>query len=189
MNGLLNQCVNMQVKQYGFHIGVDPGWKNLGLSIVKEDLETNDLTLVTTKVFDVSSFFTISKFVEELDSFITPLILHADSVTIERYVAYEGISTSESENICMIIGALTYYFASKQYWNKEPVLTRAIDWKITLVKTLYKKKGFDNPSDKLDKKFSIAAAKACLNELVEFKSDHEADATCLAAYQPLTRKN
>lgn len=171
-----------------YHIGVDPGWKNLGLSIVEEDTETGLLRLLTSKVMDPSSYLSISKFIEDLDKLITPLILHADSVTIERYVAYAGVNTAESENICMVIGALSYYFASTQYWNKEPLLLRAIDWKTTLVKVLFKKKKFDNPSDKLDKKFSIAAAKCCLDETTDFPNDHEADATCLAAYQVLTYK-
>jgi hypothetical protein len=178
----------MSINDYNYHVGVDPGWKNLGVSIVREDLNSNELSLIVSKVFDVSSYFTISKFVEALHDLINPLLHKIDSVTIERYVAYAGVSTSESENICMVIGAMSYYFAANRPWNKEPLLLRAIDWKTTMVKALYKKKNFDNPSDKLDKKFSIAAAKACLDSEVKFDTDHEADATCLAAYQPLTRK-
>jgi Holliday junction resolvasome RuvABC endonuclease subunit len=179
----------MDSKDIEYHIGIDPGWKNLGLAVLTKNLETNEIKLVKSKVFNVSEFGSISKFVDVLDEFITPLILHVDSVTIERYVTYAGVNTAESENICMVIGALTYYFAGSLSWGKEPLLVRAIDWKTTLVKTLVKKKKFDNPSDKLDKKFSIAAAKACLDEEVKFDTDHEADAICLAAYQPLTKKD
>jgi hypothetical protein len=67
-------------------------------------------------------------------------------------------------------------------------LHRAIDWKMDMVKALHKKKEFENPSSKLDKKFSIAAAKACLDHEHTFATDHEADAVCLASYPVITRK-
>lgn len=178
----------MDANDVEYHIGIDPGWKNLGVAVSEYNKETKKFKLLSSKVFNVSEYGTISKFIEGLDKFLVPLILRVDSVTIERYVAYAGVSTAESENICMVIGALSYYFASFMYWEKEPLLLRAIDWKTTLVKTLYKKKGFDNPSSKLDKKFSIAAAKACMDEATEFETDHEADAVCLSAYQKLTAK-
>ncbi len=171
-----------------FLVGIDPGWKNLGLAISKQDTETGKVTMVHTRVMNPASYSSPSKFINNLDLVITPLLLHTDHVTIERFVAYAGVDTAETENICMLIGSLTYYFASPQYWNTEPLLLRAIDWKTKLVKELYKKKGFDNPSAKLDKKFSIAAAHSCMDEPIELKTDHEADALCLSAFPIFTVK-
>jgi hypothetical protein len=85
--------------------------------------------------------------------------------------------TTESETITMMIGALI--LGTDYYTSHEVRLFRAIDWKMNIVKALFKKQGFQNPSDKLDKKFSIAAAKAVAN-VKEIKTDHEADAICLA---------
>jgi hypothetical protein len=86
------------------------------------------------------------------------------------------------ERINQVIGALIFYFGYNQTWNKEPLLIRAIDWKTNLVKSLYKKKGFRNPSDKLDKKFSMAAAAACVELNSKLETDHEADSICLSTY-------
>lgn len=193
-----------------YRVGVDPAWKNLGLAIVKEEVETGELHLVHSCVMDPSKSSSISKFVETLNDEIYHAVyedlfqnedllqeegdeemefdVKISSVTIERFVAYAGVSTAETENICMIIGALQYMFASPYTWNTESLMLRAIDWKTTLVKELYKQKGFDNPSTKLDKKFSIAAAKACLDHEHKFATDHEADATCLASYPSIIIK-
>jgi hypothetical protein len=171
-----------------YRVGVDPAWKNLGLSIVREDPD-GKLYKVHSCVMNPSTYPNISAFVDALWIEVLnamksdghePVIA---SVTIERFVAYQGVSTSETENICMIIGALQYLFKAS-----GALMLRAIDWKTSLVKELFKRKGFENPSTKLDKKFSIAAAKACLDEDVKFATDHEADGTCLAAYPVLTRK-
>lgn len=185
-----------------YRVGVDPAWKNLGLSIVREYPTTGELSLVQSCVMNPSTFSSISAFVKELDNVVWEKIVedrgveqretsmgpNISSVTIERFVAYAGVSTAETENICMIIGALQYMFASETHGCTEPLMLRAIDWKTTLVKELYKQKGFDNPSAKLDKKFSIAAAKECLDHEHKFASDHEADATCLAAYPSIVAK-
>ncbi len=175
--------------KYLYRIGIDPAWKNLGLAIVKEDINTGELYLVHSCVMNPSTFPTIPDFVNALWKVVLDKLFESgeepciDSVTIERFVAYAGVSTSETENICMIIGALQYLF-------KAPgcLMLRAIDWKTTLVKELYKQKSFDNPSAKLDKKFSIAAAKACLDHEHKFATDHEADSTCLAAYPSIIAK-
>jgi len=154
-------------------VGIDPGWKNLGFAITRVD-KNGFIFKEFTCVMDPSSFSSPTKFIEELDRvIISSGINKIHSVTIERFVAYAGVSTAETENICMLIGSLVYYFAASGYWGVEPLLVRAIDWKTQLVKLLYKQKGFDNPSPKLDKKFSIAAAKACLDMENVFKTDHE----------------
>lgn len=182
-----------------YRLGIDPAWKNLGVSLVREDVETGELSLVRSTVMNPSGYPTIPLFVSELHHWVWNEILGdrdgdedlsdalLESVTIERFVAYAGVSTAETENICMIIGGLQQAMFAE--WGCHSLMLRAIDWKTTLVKELFKRKGFENPSVKLDKKFSIAAAKACLDEEVKFATDHEADATCLAAYPVMTRKN
>jgi Holliday junction resolvasome RuvABC endonuclease subunit len=173
--------------EFTYHVGIDPGWKNLGICVCKRETETEIITVIHTAVMNPSSFLTISEFIAKLDKVLTPLILHVDSVMIERFVAYAGVSTAETENICMLIGALCFYFVSQ--WDKEPGLLRAIDWKMNLVKALVTKKGFDNPSSKLDKKFSMAAALASVNVTIPYTTDHEGDAVCLAAYPLNTKKD
>lgn len=189
----------MLMTPFKYHVGIDPAWKNLGLSIVKEDVATGELTLVSSYVMNPSEYKTIPEFVQKLGG-----LAHGDmvkdickgepefsgtinSVTIERFVAYAGVSTSETENICMIIGALQ--FAFKARYNLDSLMLRAIDWKTSLVKQLFKTQGFDNPSTKLDKKFSLAAGNACLRQDKNvFKTDHEADATCLASYHVIMKR-
>lgn len=184
---------------FKYHIGIDPAWKNLGLSIVKEEARTGELTLLSSYVMNPSGYKTIPEFVNELDRKVREDVYShvrsgepeftgtVNSVTIERFVAYAGVSTSETENICMIIGALQYAF--KEHYGLDSLMLRAIDWKTNLVKALYKTQGFDNPSTKLDKKFSLAAGNACLNtEKNVFKTDHEADATCLACYSTILKR-
>lgn len=181
-----------------YRLGIDPAWKNLGVSLVRESVETGELTLVASTVMNPSGYPTIPLFVADLHSWVyekidgdindedIPTTDHLESVTIERFVAYAGVSTSETENICMIIGALQQLMYDR--WGCHSLMLRAIDWKTSLVKELFKRKSFENPSAKLDKKFSIAAAKACLDHDHKFATDHEADSTCLAAYPVLTRK-
>lgn len=169
------------------YVGIDPGWKNLGLAITKQD-EEGKITLIHSEVMNPSSYTSITQYVDALDKVLTPLTTHLAGVTMERFVAYNTIHTAESESINMLIGALSYYFGSPNIWDVEPNLVRAIDWKTALVKQLFKKKGFQNPSDALDKKFSIAAAKCCLDHEIEFKTDHEADAVCLSALPIFTSK-
>lgn len=185
--------------EFLYRLGIDPAWKNLGVSLVREHTETGEVTLVASTVMNPSGYPTIPLFVNDLHDWVYEKIdgdghgiipenseRFLESVTIERFVAYAGVSTAETENICMIIGGLQQIMFDK--WGCHSLMIRAIDWKTSLVKELFKRKGFENPSTKLDKKFSIAAAKACLDEDVKFATDHEADATCLASYPVLTRK-
>jgi hypothetical protein len=172
-----------------YHVGIDPAWKNLGLAIVKEDVETGELHLVHSCVMNPSTFSSIPAFVDKLWETVLESLVSSNeepnisSVTIERFVAYAGVSTAETENICMVIGALQYLFG-----NSDLLLLRAIDWKTGLVKALYKTKGFENPSTSLDKKFSDAAAECCLNlKPKSLKTNHESDAVCLASYRTILK--
>lgn len=164
--------------KYG--IGIDPGWKNLGLSIVCNDGEKT--TRLHTEAYNPSAAGSMFKAVEYIVTKCREYIPEKTSlndvhVYIERYVAYQGVNTAESEQILMLIGAL--YVSMFALTEKHPNLVRAIDWKTKLVKCLFKSQGFQNPSDKLDKKFSFAAASAVAN-VDKLGTDHEADATCLA---------
>ena len=165
-------------------IGIDPGWKNLGFAVSYLNTHTGKVHKSFTCTYNPSSFSNINEFITHLDCDLE-LTENLVSVTIERYVAYEGIHTSEAENINLVIGALIHYFGgTNSKWAIEPVLVRAVDWKMKLVKALFKKKGFNNPSSSLDKKFSIAAAKAVIDyedgKVEELATDHEADALCLS---------
>jgi len=155
-------------------IGIDPGWKTLGLSVVRR--EESGLVLVHSETMNPSErgLFQTTDIVRNLVSELGPSVVH-----MERYVGYAGVHSKDSERILMMIGALEY--ALGLAGNIEELsLYRAIDWKTELVKLLFRKRGFDNPSTKLDKKFSIAAAKACVN-VSTVGSTHEADSICLAS--------
>lgn len=170
-------------------IGIDPGWKNLGLAILKKDFNTGHITLCEARVLVPASHKSVVGFIEELDEVIFPWTHNLKGVTIERFVPYSNVFTSEAESINQVIGALHYYFGAKDSWNTEPTLIRAIDWKIKLVKHLVTTKNFNNPSNSLDKKFTMAAATACVDkdertiepgkEAPPDMTDHEGDAICL----------
>lgn len=146
--------------------------------------EGSEWSLVASRTFNPSKH---KEFPDFLCSWIDDTVSQSalTSACLERYVSYKGVNTAEAENILMLIGglrqALRYSQASLPF---DVLLVRAIDWKTDLVKYLVKNKGFDNPSTSLDKKFSIAAAK-CIIGNHEIKTDHEADAICLAAYPSL----
>lgn len=169
-------------------LGIDPGWKNLGYAILKE--EDGEFTLLKSGVENPSvkdaefpQYF-YSKVFQDIyieDDLHRDEIAVLDQVSLERYVPYNNTFSAEAENITMLIGGLREVF-------KPANLYRAIDWKTALVKMLVKHTGFDNPSTSLDKKFSIAAAKHILNNKGDFNSDHEADAVCLAAFPVLASR-
>jgi hypothetical protein len=164
-------------------IGIDPGWKNLGYSVVEIEPKNNEVKLLESGVFNPSSFSDIEDFIIYglNNSFTNGLKLEKiDYVTIERFISYQGVDSAEFEIINRLIGAMCLYFRAMK--NVTPTLYRAIDWKMELVKALFRQKSFENPSDKLDKKFSIAAAEACISPLAtKLSTDHESDATCLAS--------
>lgn len=167
-----------------YSLGIDPGWKNLGLALVKEDVGGTSLVLSQTlNPHELGGYIATAKHIQGLileklgqEGFDQDALA---SASIERYVSYNNVMTAESENIVVLIGAIVYMLT---YFPKSTThLYRAIDWKTQVVKLLVKHKGFDNPSQSLDKKFSIAAAHACLDKQGEFNNDHEADATVLAS--------
>lgn len=148
-------------------LGIDPGWVTTGLGFW------------TTRGVFVSSLFMspreeggIYKFIQALEKHLHGI--NVVEVHIERYVAYEGIHNSASEDILMVIGALVYFFENH---GIRVVLKRAIDWKPKLCKHLFKTLAFRNPSSSFDKKYSLAAAKALTGRTNI--TDHEADAICI----------
>jgi hypothetical protein len=171
------------VTSYKYGIGIDPGWKNLGFAITRQEIGNESIELVYSAAINPSEWGiigTVNHLSKIIDCNLPNITIHAPDVNvmIERYVPYNNIMTGESENITMLIGAL--YLGIDYYTKHEVGLVRAIDWKMNLVKALFKWKKFQNPSNKLDKKFSIAAAKAIVN-VEEIETDHEADAICLAS--------
>jgi Holliday junction resolvasome RuvABC endonuclease subunit len=171
-----------------YSLGIDPGWKNLGMALIGREDGTDHIEVVKTWTINPSergvaqtAAFIVNEVEENLPAYARGL----EAVVIERYVSYNNVLTSEAENIVSLIGALQYAFMDETASVK---LFRAIDWKVNLVKGLVKAYGFKNPSAKLDKKFSLAAAQACIKgdredfEHYNFPNDHEADAVCLASY-------
>lgn len=162
-----------------YSLGIDPGWKNLGYAIVYNSLK-DGIRLVEASTLNPSDnpVKVIHKLRADLRKY------GPRYACIERYVSYQGVTSAETENILMLIGGMYYQTIDEGTFVHT---VRAIDWKTDLVKNLVIAKGFDNPSSSLDKKFSMAAAKACLTE-GDFKNDHEADAICLACSPILAEK-
>jgi len=164
----------------GIYIGIDPGWKNLGMAELEVD--GGKVSLIRSTTLDPSVYKDVPQFVN--DCLFSTYSSDIVAITIERMVPFNGQATSEAEIINHLIGAIKM----KAYVDKIPYfLTRSIDWKVRLVKYLYKTCNFSNPSVELDKKFSMAAANAILT-LGKDKHEndkpkithHEADAICLA---------
>lgn len=147
-------------------MGIDPGKVNLGWAVLKEDG-----TCLTGVVNPKTTGFLPT--VESLALIATEN--EVDLFCIERYVGYEGVHNPASEFILMLIGALIHRLNGES----NIILPRATDWKTSLVKSLFLQ-GFRNPSTKLDKKFSFAAAEFITGKKPE--TDHEADAVCLAYF-------
>lgn len=171
-------------------IGIDPGWKNLGFAIVARSETPGKVKVIATKVFDPSMGSLI--FVEALPKMSLSLVEKAGlcisnceikHLVIERYAAYNNVMTAESENIGMLIGGIRskFFSACDGMEALDAKLYRAIDWKIKLVQLANKRFGYENPSDKLDKKFSMSMAIFLMEENYELRTDHEADAICLAS--------
>lgn len=198
----------MTLQYYG---GFDPGGINFGVAVIREI--GDKVSYVGSKNLNPSGYANLSAFMDlGLHSFLVDSVnrditnflnedpdncdedWEFDNFTIERYVTYGQVITAQTETICGLIGSLRYFFEavpSDSFQNNSPNLLRAIDWKIPLCQYLVKNKGFDNPSTSLDKKFSMAAAKACLDnsEKIVIKTDHEADAICLAYVGYLIKNN
>lgn len=163
-------------------LGCDPGFRNWGSALLEE--KNGELELIRTWLLNPSSFCSMAHFVEHLWNEVTCFDQRTiSSVVIERFVPFNSTATAEAEYINHAIGALCGIVRLKDPFL-QPLLVRSVEWKTNLVKALVKTKGFDNPSATLDKKFSFAAAEACLDfeKLDRKRSDHEADSICLAAY-------
>lgn len=152
-------------------LGIDPGIKNLGLAVI-----THDSELVLSRNLNLAEFGSMTDFIDGVICILCDTI--EDTVThacLERFVSYGNVQSKSTERITMLIGGLVYALNSLEI---PTGLYRAIDWKPALCKHLVKNNEFDNPSLKLDKKFSYAAAKSIIKD--DAKTDHEADAICLA---------
>lgn len=170
------------------YIGIDPGTVNLGIAAVgmqfgEVSLRTSVLNLKESKLSRINFVASILDLMHtwQDDTTMEGVFEHIECVTIERYVPYAGTFSTDSEHIVLLIGALEYAF-NREYGCSVNIV-RAIDWKPKLCKALYKKMKFNNPSTKFDKKFSHAAA-TCITAQ-KFKTDHEADAVCLAYYDKI----
>lgn len=151
-----------------YYIGVDPGTVNLGFAAIEDNKEH---PLVSKGMIDPSKL-TIKATVELLFNSLPGGNL---VFVVERYVAYNGKLSEATERILMIIGAIVF---EAQRRGHEVLMFRAIDWKPEIAKYLFKNHSFKNPSTALDKKFSVAAAKALTG--VSDLTTHTADAICLA---------
>lgn len=165
--------------QVDYSVGLDIGWKNAGVAVVART--SNGIELVHCATLNPSGMNAgkrCTQILSEVGSKVTPT--DVNWFVAERYVAYQGVQTAESENILMLLGGVVE--SSRHiFYNADIMMLRAIEWKTELVKLLFKLKGFQNPSDKLDKKFSVAAAHACLDIDKEIPDDHCADAICMAS--------
>lgn len=148
--------------------GCDPGWTNLAYAFISED---DDLITGVLVPKDIKG------------ACLTPFLVHDNigpkdtivSAAMERFVYFKGVHNPDSERILMVTGQMQFWLARE--FNQVPMMFRSYDWKNTLSRHLFKK-GFRNPSESLDKEFSIAAAEFIFEQ--EFDTDHEADAACLA---------
>lgn len=158
------------------YTGIDPGSRNLGYACLIIDEHGKVM------IYDVEHIDPQELGFSKTINFLRQMGNMTEAVIIERYVAYKGIHNAASEEILMLIGGIRLTF------EEYPVsLVRAIEWKPAICKYLVKNKDFSNPSQSLDKKFSMAAAKCIVGKIDGFedqliKTDHVADAICLAYY-------
>jgi hypothetical protein len=155
------------------YYGIDPGWKKLGLAILKwnEDLEEWPT---------IHEAFT-ENMSENTEIRVQGLFNHhVDSIGMERYVSYGSVRSTHTEDITTVIGMIRMHIFSS-YPAAKLNMIRAIDWKTKLVQNLHKYFGFDNKFSVLDKDFSMQAAKFIVSNPNIIKTDHEADAVCIAA--------
>ena len=165
-----------------YHLGLDPGVKNLGYALLKK--ERGKISVVKTFTLDSAEYFTMTLFARGIIEEATDYgRRELSTVTIERFVPFAGGSTASGvmEDINLLIGAISGIILERKL--PEPLLVRSVEWKTRLVKSLVRSKGFSNPSTSLDKKFSFAAAAAVLDVPYNEKiTDHVADSIAIAAY-------
>lgn len=151
-----------------YYLGCDPGWTNLAYAWVGGDGKLIETGCLVPKELPCGA--TPEQFVMNMEND------HGEikGAAMERFVYYDGIHNPHSEHILMVTGQIQHWLHCH---DTVPAMFKAYDWKSRLSKNLYKK-GFRNPSDRFDKIFSVAAAEFIFE--VEFDTDHEADAACLA---------
>jgi hypothetical protein len=149
------------------YLGCDPGWTNLAWAILSEE---GDLKTGVMSPKDIKGIGTPLVIEENLDDH------DIGGAVMERFVYYDGVHNPNSEHILMITGQIQFYLSD--YYKVVPTMIKAFDWKSRLSKHIFKM-GFENPSDRLDKEFSVAAAEFLFPEY-DFRTDHEADAACMA---------
>ena len=153
-------------------IGIDPGWANLGVGILNPDGTFASSHCVDLK--HAESFLDAVGEVEALFKVIPPEEIKG--VVIERYVLFNGgTPNKDSEFITMVGGGLAWKFSAL---GIPVAMRRSIEWKPLVCKLLYKEQGFKNPSKSFDKRYSKAAASAIVGS--KLRTDHEADAICMA---------
>lgn len=159
-----------------YSIGIDPGWASCGYCMLDPEgdvmVSDNYVPRDAPTFQQAVGFITDSTVGILYDRHLVGIV----DCHIERFVAYAGIATKETENILMFIGALKYAFLQEE---ATVDMVRAADWKPLMAKYLVRTKGFKNNSTSFDKKFSLQAAKA-LHPLLGNITDHEADAICLS---------
>ena len=161
-----------------WYLGCDPGWTNLAYAWMSEEgclitgcVEPKTLSkgvLAPDVVRGVDSSYGLTQ-IESGEGVLSVAVM-------ERFVYYDGVHNPNSEQILMVTGQMQYFLSDTH--DIVPVMFKAFDWKSRLSKHIYKK-GFRNPSDRLDKVFSVAAAEFLFPDY-EFETDHEADAACMA---------
>lgn len=153
-----------------YYLGVDPGWTNLAYAFLSEEGELFTECVIPNEL----PKGTLAPHI--MDEFISSLDVNLSGAVMERFVYYDGVSNPTSEQILMVTGQVQFWLADG--FSIVPTMWKAFDWKSRLSKHLYKQ-GFRNPSDRLDKKFSLAAARYIFPDY-DFETDHEADAACMA---------
>lgn len=168
--------------------GVDPGWVNLGWARVQADCtKLVKVTILECQTLNPSTYEGGPEKLIDLAMTICP----GEIANIERYVSYGAQRSTHTEEITMVIGMLRMaFYLTKFNWDnklKDINMVRAIEWKTELVQILSKYYGFDCKFTELDKDFSEAAARFIVDNPERIKTNHEADAICIAAL-PLLRK-
>ena len=149
-------------------LGIDPGIRNIGLAL------TEGSRIVKTKTADLHGLSLIQA-LDLVREFAGECV---ESCTIERFVAYRDLATSDQERLNLLIGSIVGWLYGGD--RIEVSLVRAVDWKTSLSHKYYKE-GFRNPSTSFDKKFDLALCKFIFGETPE--TDHEADAALLSLYR------
>ena len=151
-------------------LGIDPGWKNLGWGLVDANGKYVRSGTLNPSLYDIGE--TPLAILEELEEEYA----YIRGASMERYVVYQGKYNPDSEHILLVTGSLQYMI--KRDLECPLAMYKAIDWKTPLAKHIYLTTGLENPSNRLDKEFSMFAAETLTGKT--FKVDHEADASCLA---------